>query len=177
MDKTWTTLDSQDRMAIRMGREYRDGVKSFIEFAKANVGDATEIWMLDASQRPLYPGCSPNNTLPDDGAKGGEKVEQQIVQQCDANTEVTPARRAISMDVSNREVSRNTEGLRYQSSSARRERNMANWFLLYNTPEVIPYLEEHKRQVNELGGRNITNLQWEEFSGWFRDHVRIIHAE
>ena len=22
-----------------------------------------------------------------------------------------------------------------------RERNMANWFLLYNTPEVIPYLE------------------------------------
>ncbi|XXG77374.1 hypothetical protein AAC387_Pa08g1541 [Persea americana] len=156
MDKTWTTLDSQDRMAIRMGREYRDGVKSFIEFAKANVGDATEIWcpcrvcknnrqydyetvnfhicrwgmlasyktwiyhgekttpmdnvvesehggdsdyedpneyqemmedhcmgtytnagaihsnamrhferMLDASQRPLYPGCSPNNTLLD----------------------------------------------------------------------------------------------------------------
>ncbi|XXG47866.1 hypothetical protein AAC387_Pa02g2434 [Persea americana] len=27
-----------------MGREYRDGVKSFIEFAKANTGDATEIW-------------------------------------------------------------------------------------------------------------------------------------
>ncbi|XXG58251.1 hypothetical protein AAC387_Pa04g0609 [Persea americana] len=46
MDKTWTTLDSQDRMAIRMGREYRDRVKSFIEFAKANVGDATEIWCL-----------------------------------------------------------------------------------------------------------------------------------
>lgn len=44
MDKIWTTLDSQDRMVIRMGREYRDGVKSFIEFAKANVGDATEIW-------------------------------------------------------------------------------------------------------------------------------------
>ncbi|XXG85477.1 hypothetical protein AAC387_Pa11g0549 [Persea americana] len=44
MDKTWTTLDSQDRMAIRMCREYRDRVKSFIEFAKANVGDATEIW-------------------------------------------------------------------------------------------------------------------------------------
>ncbi|XXG59154.1 hypothetical protein AAC387_Pa04g1284 [Persea americana] len=43
MDKTWMTQDSQDRMAIRMGWEYRDGVKSFIEFAKANVGDATEI--------------------------------------------------------------------------------------------------------------------------------------
>ncbi|XXG47113.1 hypothetical protein AAC387_Pa02g1811 [Persea americana] len=43
MDKTWMTLDSQDRM-MRMGREYLDGVKSFIEFAKANAGDATEIW-------------------------------------------------------------------------------------------------------------------------------------
>ncbi|XXG53777.1 hypothetical protein AAC387_Pa03g1818 [Persea americana] len=39
-----------------------------------------------------------------------------------------------------------------------RECNMAHWFVLYNTPEVIPYLEEHKRQVNEPGGCNITNL-------------------
>ncbi|XXG56386.1 hypothetical protein AAC387_Pa03g3804 [Persea americana] len=43
MDKTWMTLDSQDR-TVRMSQDYWDGVKSFIEFAKANAGDATEIW-------------------------------------------------------------------------------------------------------------------------------------
>ncbi|XXG73241.1 hypothetical protein AAC387_Pa07g2193 [Persea americana] len=54
---------------------------------------------------------------------------------------------------------------------------MAHWFVLYNTPEVIPYLEEHKRQVNELGGRNITNLQREELSGWFRDHINQLRSQ
>ncbi|XXG62837.1 hypothetical protein AAC387_Pa05g1139 [Persea americana] len=43
MDKTWTTLDSKNPMA-RLGHEYRRGVKSFIDFAKANAGDATQIY-------------------------------------------------------------------------------------------------------------------------------------
>ncbi|XXG43353.1 hypothetical protein AAC387_Pa01g3406 [Persea americana] len=58
-----------------------------------------------------------------------------------------------------------------------RELNMAHWFVLYNTPEVIPYLEEHKRQVNEPEGRNITHLQREEFSGWFRDHINQLRSQ
>ncbi|XXG80049.1 hypothetical protein AAC387_Pa09g0998 [Persea americana] len=37
MDKTCSTLDSRDPM-VRIGQEYRDRVKSFIEFAKAKRG-------------------------------------------------------------------------------------------------------------------------------------------
>ncbi|XXG62579.1 hypothetical protein AAC387_Pa05g0908 [Persea americana] len=57
------------------------------------------------------------------------------------------------------------------------ELNMAHWFVLYNAPEVTPYLEEHKRQVNKPEGRNITNLQQEEFSGWFRDHINQLRSQ
>ena len=43
MDKTWTTLDSKNPVA-RLGQEYQRWVKSFIDFAKANAGDATQIY-------------------------------------------------------------------------------------------------------------------------------------
>ncbi|XXG82955.1 hypothetical protein AAC387_Pa10g0826 [Persea americana] len=43
MDKTWMILDSKNKMA-RLGQEYQRGVKSFIDFAKANAGDATQIY-------------------------------------------------------------------------------------------------------------------------------------
>ncbi|XXG85729.1 hypothetical protein AAC387_Pa11g0760 [Persea americana] len=59
----------------------------------------------------------------------------------------------------------------------KREHNLAHWFVLYNTPEVIPFLEEHKRQVHVLGGRNITNIQREEFFGWFKNHMNQLRSQ
>ncbi|XP_058211822.1 uncharacterized protein LOC131324005 [Rhododendron vialii] len=51
-------------------------------------------------------------------------------------------------------------------------RHKAHWFLLYNSPEVEKYLEEHKNQLQVSSGHDITRTQQEEFPKWFKERVR-----
>ncbi|KAF7152381.1 hypothetical protein RHSIM_Rhsim01G0150600 [Rhododendron simsii] len=51
-------------------------------------------------------------------------------------------------------------------------RDVAHWFLLYNSPELEKYLEEHKNLLPIRAGESITHKQRKEFPKWFKDRVR-----
>ncbi|XP_075636598.1 uncharacterized protein LOC142608811 [Castanea sativa] len=47
----------------------------------------------------------------------------------------------------------------------------AHWYLLYNSPELEPYLNEHKSTLHNPTGEAITQIQRQEFPKWFREHM------
>eukprot|EP00268_Persea_americana_P058965 TRINITY_DN7181_c0_g1_i3.p1 TRINITY_DN7181_c0_g1~~TRINITY_DN7181_c0_g1_i3.p1 ORF type:complete len:157 (+),score=12.44 TRINITY_DN7181_c0_g1_i3:237-707(+) len=51
------------------------------------------------------------------------------------------------------------------------ERNMAHWFVLHNSPELKPYLEKHRNTIQNPEGHDLSQIQRDEFSKWFKQHV------
>ncbi|KAI8555251.1 hypothetical protein RHMOL_Rhmol05G0160200 [Rhododendron molle] len=55
--------------------------------------------------------------------------------------------------------------------------DIAHWFLLYNSPELEKYLEEHKSMLPIRAGENITHKQRKEFPKWFKDRMNRLRVE
>lgn len=53
----------------------------------------------------------------------------------------------------------------------------AHWFLLYNSPVVEKYLEEHKNQLQVPSGHDITRTQQEEYPKWFKERLNALRVE
>lgn len=51
-------------------------------------------------------------------------------------------------------------------------RDIAHWFLLYNSLELEKYLEEHKNMLPIRAGENRTHKQRKEFPKWFKDRLQ-----
>ncbi|KAH7859972.1 hypothetical protein Vadar_007692 [Vaccinium darrowii] len=56
-------------------------------------------------------------------------------------------------------------------------RDIAHWFLLYNSPELEKYLEEHKAMLFIRVGENIIDKQRKEFPKWFKDCMNRLRVE
>ncbi|GFS33433.1 hypothetical protein Acr_00g0028460 [Actinidia rufa] len=51
-------------------------------------------------------------------------------------------------------------------------RDIAHWFVLFNSPEIKKYLEEHNNLLHVSNGQDITNIQRKDFPKWFKEQVR-----
>ncbi|KAH7849967.1 hypothetical protein Vadar_025729 [Vaccinium darrowii] len=62
------------------------------------------------------------------------------------------------------------------SEISQEHRDMAHWFVLFNSPEIKKYLEEHKNLVHVPNEQNITNVQRKEFPEWFKLKINRLRA-
>nr|POE70177.1 hypothetical protein CFP56_53068 [Quercus suber] len=54
---------------------------------------------------------------------------------------------------------------------SRELRDIAQWYLLYNCPELEPYLDEYKNTLHNPTGEDITQIQRREFPKWFKERI------
>ncbi|XP_020242320.1 uncharacterized protein LOC109820573 isoform X2 [Asparagus officinalis] len=59
---------------------------------------------------------------------------------------------------------------------SQKDLDMAQWFVLYNSPELEPFLEEHKATIQNSRGHDITQIQRKEFSKWFKQHINHLRT-
>lgn len=57
------------------------------------------------------------------------------------------------------------------------ERELAHWFVLFNSPEVDPYLEEYKNIVQLQQGGDLNEIQRAEFAKWFKKRMNDLRSE
>ncbi|XP_058207294.1 uncharacterized protein LOC131320577 [Rhododendron vialii] len=57
------------------------------------------------------------------------------------------------------------------------QRDMAHWFVLYNSPEVDPYREIHKTLLEGDNTIDIAKRQRKEFSQWFKGHMNELRNQ
>ncbi|GFY90896.1 ribosomal RNA processing Brix domain protein [Actinidia rufa] len=55
-------------------------------------------------------------------------------------------------------------------------RDIAHWFVLFNSPEIKKYLEEHNNLLHVSNGQDITNLQRKHFPKWFKEQINRLRA-
>uniref|UniRef100_A0A2N9GFL9 Nudix hydrolase domain-containing protein n=1 Tax=Fagus sylvatica TaxID=28930 RepID=A0A2N9GFL9_FAGSY len=55
--------------------------------------------------------------------------------------------------------------------------DIAHWYLLYNSPELQPYLEEHKNVRNISIGEDITQIQRQELPKWFKEPINKLRVD
>ncbi|KAF7128108.1 hypothetical protein RHSIM_Rhsim11G0023200 [Rhododendron simsii] len=60
---------------------------------------------------------------------------------------------------------------------SQKEREIAHWFVLYNCPEVEPYLEEHENIIQNPQGCDIIQIQRKEFPIWFKKRMNDLRTE
>ncbi|KAH7838791.1 hypothetical protein Vadar_031230 [Vaccinium darrowii] len=60
---------------------------------------------------------------------------------------------------------------------SKKEREMAHWFVLYNCPEVEPYLEEHKNMLQNPQGHDVLEIQRKEFPNWFKKRMNDLRTQ
>ncbi|XP_058214912.1 uncharacterized protein LOC131326234 [Rhododendron vialii] len=60
---------------------------------------------------------------------------------------------------------------------SQKEREMAHWFVLYNCPEVEPYLEEHESIIQIPQGCDVTQIQREQFPIWFKKRMNDLRSQ
>ncbi|XP_028087238.1 uncharacterized protein LOC114287975 [Camellia sinensis] len=56
-------------------------------------------------------------------------------------------------------------------------RDIAHWFLLYNSPEIEKYLQEHKNLLQISTGQDITQIQQKEFPKWFKEYINRLRVD
>ncbi|XP_075673809.1 uncharacterized protein LOC142643152 [Castanea sativa] len=69
------------------------------------------------------------------------------------------------------QTARPTGGRRNDGNLSRALLDTAHWYLLYNSPELEPYLNEHKSTLHNPTGEAITQIQRQEFPKWFVEHM------
>ncbi|KAH7862720.1 hypothetical protein Vadar_008568 [Vaccinium darrowii] len=62
------------------------------------------------------------------------------------------------------------------SEISQEHRDIAHWFVLFNSLEIKKYLEEHKNLMHVPNGQNITNVQRKEFPEWFKLKINRLRA-
>ncbi|GFZ06764.1 DEAD-box protein abstrakt [Actinidia rufa] len=55
-------------------------------------------------------------------------------------------------------------------------RDIAHWFVLFNSSEIKKYLEEHNNLLHVSNGQNITNIQRKDFPKWFKEQINRLRA-
>ncbi|GFZ03435.1 hypothetical protein Acr_16g0000590 [Actinidia rufa] len=55
-------------------------------------------------------------------------------------------------------------------------RDIAHWFVLFNSPEIKKYIEEHNNLLHVSNGQDITNLQRKHFPKWFKEQINRLRA-
>ncbi|XP_057484999.1 uncharacterized protein LOC130771413 [Actinidia eriantha] len=55
-------------------------------------------------------------------------------------------------------------------------RDIAHWFVLFNSPEIKMYLEEHNNLLHVSNGQDITNLQRKDFPKWFKEQINRLRV-
>ncbi|XP_028107689.1 uncharacterized protein LOC114306623 [Camellia sinensis] len=56
-------------------------------------------------------------------------------------------------------------------------RDIAHWFLLYNSLEIEKYLQEHKNLLQIPTGQDITQIQQKEFPKWFKEYINRLRVD
>ncbi|XP_057482036.1 uncharacterized protein LOC130768967 [Actinidia eriantha] len=55
-------------------------------------------------------------------------------------------------------------------------RDIAHWFVLFNSPEIKKYLEEHNNLLHVSNGQDIINIQRKDFPKWFKERINRLRA-
>ncbi|XP_028114591.1 uncharacterized protein LOC114312555 [Camellia sinensis] len=75
------------------------------------------------------------------------------------------------------ETARPIGQIRKHVEMSRELRDIPHWFLLYNSPEIEKYLQEHKNLLPIPSGQDITQIQQKEFPKWFKEYINRLRVD